>query len=159
MDIMDLYVVRHGESWANAQHRCLGSLDPLLTERGREQAQELRARLPLDALIVSPRLRAMETASILNEKLELPAQSMDCFRERDVGVFEGLTQADARERYSELWSQTLRVNGARAHRRRIYCRCREARQRRIDRSGAEISVESCTYYGARFCCEDDPCAG
>nr|WP_314877223.1 histidine phosphatase family protein [uncultured Pseudomonas sp.] len=106
---MDLYVVRHGETWANAEHRYLGSLDPSLTERGREQAQALRASLPheLDTLVVSPRLRAMETASILNEKLKLPIQTMDCFRERDVGVFEGLTQRDARERYPHLWSQNI----------------------------------------------------
>lgn len=89
---MDLYIVRHGETWANAEHRYLGSLDPSLTERGREQAQELRASLPhaLDTLVVSPLLRAMETACILNEKLKLPTRTMDCFRERDVGVFEGL---------------------------------------------------------------------
>lgn len=106
---MDLYIVRHGETWANAEHRYLGSLDPSLTERGREQAQELRASLPhaLDTLVVSPLLRAMETACILNEKLKLPTRTMDCFRERDVGVFEGLTQADARERYPQLWSQNI----------------------------------------------------
>lgn len=109
MDFMDLYVVRHGETWANAEQRYLGSLDPSLTERGREQAQALGVNLPndLDALVVSPRLRAMETASILNEKLKLPPQTMDCFRERDVGVFEGLTQSDARERYPQLWSQNI----------------------------------------------------
>ncbi|MHC6225097.1 histidine phosphatase family protein [Pseudomonas sp. X10] len=96
---MDLYVVRHAETWANAEHRYLGSLDPSLTERGREQAQALGGNLPhdLDTLVVSPRLRATETASILNEKLNLPTQTMDCFRERDVGG-EGLIQADARER-------------------------------------------------------------
>lgn len=106
---MDLYVVRHGETWANAEQRYLGSLDPSLTERGREQAQVLGVNLPneLDALVVSPRLRAMETASILNQRLNLSAQTMDCFRERDVGVFEGLTQSDARERYPQLWSQNI----------------------------------------------------
>lgn len=30
---MHLYVVRHGETWANAEHRYLGSLDPELTAR------------------------------------------------------------------------------------------------------------------------------
>ncbi|MEE1925579.1 histidine phosphatase family protein [Pseudomonas sp. 148P] len=103
---MDLYVVRHGETWANAEQRYLGSLDPALAERGREQAQGLVANLPsgLDAVLVSPRLRALETASILNERLGLPTRTMDCFRERHVGVFEGLTQAEARERYPQLWA-------------------------------------------------------
>lgn len=31
---MNLFVVRHGETWANAEQRYLGSLDPALTERG-----------------------------------------------------------------------------------------------------------------------------
>lgn len=106
---MDLYVVRHGETWANAEQRYLGSLDPALADRGREQARALVANLPngLDALVVSPRLRALETASILNEGLGLPTQTMDCFRERHVGVFEGLTQAEAKERYPQLWSRNI----------------------------------------------------
>lgn len=106
---MHLYVVRHGETLENAEHRYLGMLDPSLTARGREQAQALGLRLPrrLDALVVSPRLRARETASILNAGLNLPVEIMDCFRERDLGVFEGLTQAEAKERYPQLWAQNI----------------------------------------------------
>lgn len=106
---MHLYIVRHGETWANAEQRYLGSLDPALTERGRQQALVLGAQLPrhIDMLIVSPRVRAVETASILNEGLKLSPEIMDCFRERDVGVFEGLTQAEARERYPQLWSLNI----------------------------------------------------
>lgn len=106
---MHLYVVRHGETWANAEQRYLGSLDPGLTELGRQQAEVLGEYLPkkLDALVVSPRIRATETASILNEGLKLPVEIMACFRERNVGVFEGLTQADAREQYPQLWSQNI----------------------------------------------------
>ncbi len=106
---MDLYVVRHGETWANAEQRYLGALDASLTERGREQAKALAANMPpeLDALVVSPRIRAMETARILNERLVLPMQITDNFRERDVGVFEGLTQAEAKARYPQLWSRNI----------------------------------------------------
>lgn len=104
---MHLYIVRHGQTWANVEQRYLGSLDPGLTETGKEQARALRELLPepLDALVVSPRLRARESADILN--LNLPAVVMDSFRERDVGVFEGLTQAEARARYPMLWSQNI----------------------------------------------------
>lgn len=106
---MHLYVVRHGETLANVQQRYLGSLDPELTSWGRQQAQDLANVLPqdIDVIIVSPRLRATETACILNERLKLPLHVMECFRERDVGVFEGLTQAEARERYPELWAQNI----------------------------------------------------
>lgn len=106
---MNLYVVRHGETWANAEQRYLGSLDPGLTERGRDQARQLAQNLPenLDALVVSPRLRAIETANILNQELNVEPHVMECFRERDVGVFEGLTQDEARDRYPQLWSQNI----------------------------------------------------
>ncbi|MCJ8207360.1 histidine phosphatase family protein [Pseudomonas sp. RGM2987] len=106
---MHLYVVRHGETWANAEQRYLGSLDPQLTALSCQQAQTLCQQLPpsLDVLVVSPRLRAVQTANILNESLKLSPEIIDCFRERDVGVFEGLTQADAKERYPQLWSQNI----------------------------------------------------
>ena len=106
---MQLYVARHGETWANTEHRYLGALDPQLTLRGREQAQALAAHLPknLDTVVVSPRLRAQQTASILNHHLGLPVEIVDCFRERDVGVFEGLTQDEAKKRYPWLWAQNI----------------------------------------------------
>ncbi|WP_311969829.1 histidine phosphatase family protein [Pseudomonas baltica] len=106
---MNLYVVRHGETWANAERRYLGSLDPELTEHGRQQAQALAMQLPevLDTMIVSPRRRARETAAILNGQLNLPCHIMDCFQERNVGVFEGLTQGEAEARYPQLWAQNI----------------------------------------------------
>ncbi|UQS89107.1 histidine phosphatase family protein [Pseudomonas chlororaphis] len=109
MDFMHLYVVRHGETWANAEQRYLGALDPGLTERGMQQARALEEQLPrnIEVIVVSPRLRAQQTARILNGELNLPLETMDCFRERDVGVFEGLTQAEARERYPQLWSRNI----------------------------------------------------
>lgn len=106
---MHLHVIRHGETWPNIEQRYVGSLDPQLTDKGRAQAQALITQLPshIDAMIVSPRLRAQQTARILNAGLNLPIQTMDCFAERNVGVFEGLTQAEARERFPQLWSQNI----------------------------------------------------
>lgn len=108
-DLMHLYVIRHGETWANAEHRYLGALDPELTERGREQAASISKKLPtgIQVLIVSPRLRAQQTAQILNRELNLELVTMDSFRERDVGVFEGLTQAQAKALHPELWAQNI----------------------------------------------------
>lgn len=106
---MHLYVIRHGETWANAEHRYLGALDPELTERGREQATSISKKLPtgIQVMIVSPRLRAQQTAQILNRELNLEPVTMDSFRERDVGVFEGLTQAQAKALHPALWAQNI----------------------------------------------------
>lgn len=106
---MRLYVARHGQTQANAEHRYLGSLDAELNETGRLQAQALALQMPpsLDAIVVSPLLRARQTAEILNEKLQLPLHINDSFRERNVGVFEGLTQAEARHLHPDLWAQNI----------------------------------------------------
>lgn len=106
---MNLYVVRHGETWANAEQRYLGALDPALTERGKAQALSLSQKLPggIEVLTVSPRLRARQTAQILNRELNLEPVTMNGFRERDVGVFEGLTQAEAKAMHPQLWAQNI----------------------------------------------------
>lgn len=71
---MELIFIRHGQG----QHtmNLPGSLrvpHPSLTTKGIEQAKELRASHPLtveDALIVSPTLRTLQTASIWSENID-----------------------------------------------------------------------------------------
>jgi len=106
---MDLYVVRHGETWANIESRYLGSLDPGLTERGRQQAQALAVQLPasIAVIVASPLLRTRQTAAYLNQGRDLPVRIMVEFRERNVGVFEGLTQAEAKALHPQLWVQNI----------------------------------------------------
>lgn len=106
---MRLYVVRHGQTQANAEHRYLGALDPGLTATGREQAAALRLEWPdsIRRIVTSPLQRARQTADILNYRLNLPLQVIPAFRERDVGLFEGLTQAEAQARYPEVWQRNV----------------------------------------------------
>ncbi|WP_010172012.1 histidine phosphatase family protein [Pseudomonas sp. PAMC 25886] len=106
---MQLYVVRHGETQANAEGRYQGSLDVDLNERGVLQARELRVKLPvqIDTVVVSPLRRAQQTAAIVFVDDGLALSTLDAFRERGVGVFEGLTQVEAAQRYPELWAQNI----------------------------------------------------
>jgi broad specificity phosphatase PhoE len=106
---MHLHVVRHGETNANFEGRYLGALDMELNSRGESQAEELRARLPakIDAVFVSPLLRAQQTAKIMFRDELLQLNTINAFRERSVGVFEGLTQAQARTQYPSLWSRNI----------------------------------------------------
>jgi probable phosphoglycerate mutase len=106
---MQLYVVRHGETQANAEGRYQGSLDIDLNERGVLQARELREKLPaqIEAVIVSPLRRAQQTAAIVFTDDGLQLHTRDAFRERGVGVFEGLTQVEAAQRYPDLWAQNI----------------------------------------------------
>jgi broad specificity phosphatase PhoE len=65
----EIYLIRHGESVANVEKTYS---DTSLTERGREQAQAVTAKLPaaeITALYTSHLKRAKETAQIIEVKL------------------------------------------------------------------------------------------
>lgn len=105
-----LLIVRHGETDFNIQSRYCGSTDIPLNAQGISQAEELAFSLlerGLSRIIASPLVRTRQTANIINSQLQLPLVIMDEFRERNVGVYEGLTQNEAAERYPELWVRNI----------------------------------------------------
>ncbi|MDU1145049.1 histidine phosphatase family protein [Aeromonas rivipollensis] len=108
---MELVVIRHGETRTNAEGRYLGALDMGLNETGWAQvgtlAQALSKGAQFQRLLTSPLLRARQSADLISGELALPARIVPAFRERHVGVFEGLTQAEARVRYPELWARNI----------------------------------------------------
>lgn len=106
---MKLLVVRHGETQFNAEHRYLGALDPDLNAKGIAQATALSSALPvhLDAIVCSPLRRARQTAEILGNARRMHPAAIGAFRERNVGVFEGLTQEEAQVHFPELWAQNV----------------------------------------------------
>ncbi|WP_429120935.1 histidine phosphatase family protein [Aeromonas allosaccharophila] len=109
---MELVVIRHAETQANAEGRYQGSLDIGLNDDGVRQISRLAEEVavtmpPFDRLLASPLLRTRECAAILSRQLGLPVELAPAFRERDVGLFEGLTQAEARALYPELWARNI----------------------------------------------------
>jgi broad specificity phosphatase PhoE len=111
-------LVRHAESVGNvadaaAQDKEADELDldvrdadVELSERGREQAAALRRWLddaPSDerpsVVIASPYRRAADTARLAVEDLGLDVVLDERLRERDLGVFDGLTGKGIRSRY------------------------------------------------------------
>jgi broad specificity phosphatase PhoE len=115
-----LTLVRHGHSVGNeadAKAREAGAevldleqrdADVELSETGREQAASVGAWLDeLDVddrptvVVSSPYLRAAETARRAVERLGVEVQYDERLRERDLGVFDGLTGAGIRARHPE----------------------------------------------------------
>jgi probable phosphoglycerate mutase len=97
-----LLLVRHGESTWNAEGRWQGHADPPLSERGRSQARSAAGAIPADVGIIaaSDLGRARETAELLADGAGLGAVWVDDgFRERDAGLFSGLTRAEIHARY------------------------------------------------------------
>lgn len=98
-------LLRHGETALTPQKRFSGSggSDPELSEAGRRQAaavaESLAARGTVEAVISSPLRRCRETAQAVADRLGLTVTVEEGLREVDFGAWEGLTFAEARERF------------------------------------------------------------
>ena len=88
-----VWLVRHGETQWNVEHRFQGISDIELNRRGREQAKELGERLGdhhFEAVWSSDLVRAVETAAII-----FGGSTVDTrLRELDFGDIDGLTWSD-----------------------------------------------------------------
>jgi probable phosphoglycerate mutase len=99
-----LFLFRHGETDWNREGRLQGHTDVPLNAIGLAQAQGLAERLRqhrLDAVVSSDLARALSTARIVAEALELPLLTDPGLRETDVGAAEGLLWADAKNRFGD----------------------------------------------------------
>ena len=102
-----IVIVRHGETDWNIGRRIQGRTDIPLNETGRAQAREV-AELLSDAgewsgVIASPLGRAIDTATIITDRLGLPVPVIDPeVVERDFGTAEGMLVADAETRWPGL---------------------------------------------------------
>lgn len=102
MPVTRLYLVRHGQSAGNAEGRFGGHSPTPLSELGKQQAEATAAALSkekIDAIYSSDLLRALQTAQPLAERLNLLAIAHPAFRERKVGVLEGLTFDESKEKF------------------------------------------------------------
>lgn len=90
---MKLYVVRHGQTNWNIEHRLQGTSDIPLNDTGIKQAQNLAEtfkNIDFDFIFSSPLQRAYDTASIINKYKNLPIHIDSRLIERGFGDFEGL---------------------------------------------------------------------
>ncbi len=101
-----VYLARHGESDWNVERRWQGHADRPLTDRGREQAQALAARLAgveLDAIYASDLRRAWETAEAVAVPRGLEVVRRPELREVDVGSWSGFTRDECADRFPDAF--------------------------------------------------------
>ena len=104
-------LIRHGQSKGNAERRFGGHTATPLSPRGRKQAEATARTLKSESLTViysSDLARAMETAQPLSNLTGLPVNGTTAFRERSVGVMEGLTFEAAAQQHPEQYAALLR---------------------------------------------------
>jgi broad specificity phosphatase PhoE len=108
--VTTLLLARHGESDWNRAKRWQGFADRPLTDRGRQQADELADRLDsieLDAVYSSDLRRARDTAEVVARRKGLVVSTTPDLREVDVGSWSGLTRAEAEARFPEAYARWL----------------------------------------------------
>jgi len=100
MPITRLFLVRHGQSAGNAEGRFGGHGPTPLSKLGQHQAEKtalLLAKEGISAIYSSDLLRAVQTAEPLSRLTGVPIIQTSKFRERNIGVLEGLTFDESRE--------------------------------------------------------------
>jgi probable phosphoglycerate mutase len=109
MDGSELLIARHGEAWCNRDQIIAGTATCRgLTPLGRHQAERLASHLaldsrsgpagrPIDAVYTSPIPRALQTAAIIADTLNLSATVGPDLREPDYGDADGLAWSDVVE--------------------------------------------------------------
>jgi len=101
--------IRHGETAWNRDKRIQGQLDVPLNAVGEAQARRLAAALAgerIDVVYSSDLGRARQTAAALADRSGQALQLDPGLRERQFGIFEGLTWSEIAERWpeqSERW--------------------------------------------------------
>ena len=97
-----VYLIRHGlPDFPGGQRMCLGTTDIPMGEAGLAQAAEMAKKLPaVTAVFSSPLTRALQTAGAIG----MPVTVLDDLREMHAGDWDGLTFAEIRQRYPELYA-------------------------------------------------------
>ena len=99
-----IILVRHGETAWNLEGKQQGHLDSPLTPRGLAQGGALARRLKLEdfaALYSSDLGRAYQTARFIADKTGHKILTSQRLRERNLGIFQGLTKAEIQKQFPE----------------------------------------------------------
>jgi len=112
-----IYMIRHGESEANERDAFLGHHDLPLTATGRKQANMTADFLAghvqrPDVIYSSDLSRAYQTAMATAERVQMPIITDQGLREINAGLWENVTFAELREKFSKsfgIWQENIGI--------------------------------------------------
>lgn len=99
---MKIYLIRHGESTSDIEGKFGGDYDDHLTDKGKQQAEDLINKIDknIEVIFHSTRIRATETAGIINSKLKCKIVPIHDLRERNLyGFLTGVNKEEAKNKY------------------------------------------------------------
>ncbi len=102
----ELVLVRHGRADGNSLHRFLGWGNVYLDEAGRRQAAAAADRLAhadIDVIVTSDLARAVETATVLGDRLGVPVEHEARLREIDNGEWTLRLPTEIATGWPDLW--------------------------------------------------------
>lgn len=101
------YIVRHGQTNWNILGKTQGHGNSDLTAKGIEQATELAESIvnyPIDYIYSSDLGRAVQTAQILGDKLNIEVEETEALREMGFGEWEGLLIDEIKTNYANVYT-------------------------------------------------------
>ncbi len=108
--VTELYLIRHGMTEWNELGKYQGHHDLPLSAPGIRQARKIAGRLQglnIAAVYSSDLLRAVQTAAPIAETRGLPVIPLKELREVDVGLWEGKSLDEVKQRHSKLYEEWL----------------------------------------------------
>jgi len=108
--LLELIIVRHGQSEGNRDRMFTGHGPSPLTARGHAEARAVAKRIaekPVDALFSSDLPRAVQTAEPIAEMTGVPIVQDQALREKSFGDLTGTRFADLEAQYPDVWRGLL----------------------------------------------------
>jgi broad specificity phosphatase PhoE len=108
--MLEIILVRHGETAYNAAETFRGRADVPLNATGLKQAQLLGKYLSAEKINVvysSPLQRAVKTAATIAASQKLKVKLVENLNDIDCGEWQGLTLKEVKEKYSEIYQDWL----------------------------------------------------
>src|SRR5262245_56204378 len=105
--MLELYMVRHGQTEMSRENRFCGSIDPPLNEIGLRMAAAFGAAYSdrtWAAIYSSPRRRARRTAAALAERVKVDVRIADGLREIAYGDWESMRHEEVKAKWPEAYA-------------------------------------------------------
>lgn len=116
----EIYLIRHGLTESNKENIYAGWSDESLCQEGANSIKNIGKKLEhlrIEKIFSSPIKRAVQTADILNEFLNITVEIEENFKEMKMGPWEGLSEVEVAEKFPVEWKiwnskpSNLRLDG------------------------------------------------
>jgi broad specificity phosphatase PhoE len=106
--MLEILIVRHGETAWNTGNIFRGRASVPLSELGLKQAEQVGEYLSnknINAVYCSPLERAVQTALSIAKPQSLTPQTMEDLNDQDFGEWEGVAVEEVKKKYGEVYKQ------------------------------------------------------